>query len=378
MNTYVKSERANLGGAVKQGAAWVSPTKTCVCGGVGCDLCRTESFVRPQFFAGQLLTEEDLQLFGDYVAAKNRLHNRHFFGEGIVCGLEVTCHPCGGGTVIVHPGYALDCCGNDIVLSCTQTLDINAMVRELRIKLLGGYDCGDPCKDKGKEPCGDDKASTTGKPSKGNDTGHSDTAREYCLYVRYCEELTDPITPYTTDEPCGAQICQPTRVREEVRFELRCREEDKRPDDLLTRICCCLGDLDSTEKSMVDSQWHRSYVRQIRTAVDAIKTDPTPPFTDEHVLALEAATTKLQTLIAQQTSEKCGLKKRFRPVVNAALDVASLVARFSSQDQETQRTLLEGHKNLQAKLMTASHAFHLAKGQISAELIKKTTVANLA
>src|SRR4029079_11311027 len=78
-------------------------------------------------------------------AAKNRLHNRYLFGQGVVCGFEVTCQPCGGGKVVVHPGYALDCCGNDVVLSCAQTLDVNALVRDLRQRLLGGYDCGDPC-----------------------------------------------------------------------------------------------------------------------------------------------------------------------------------------------------------------------------------------
>src|SRR5262249_2479144 len=116
----------------------------CSCGGAGCGICQSQIFVRPRFFAGQLLTEDDLQQLGDYVVAKNRLHNRFLFGEGVVCGLEVTCHPCGDGQVIVHPGYALDCCGNDITLACPQPLDINAMVRELRRKLLGA-DCGDPC-----------------------------------------------------------------------------------------------------------------------------------------------------------------------------------------------------------------------------------------
>jgi hypothetical protein len=72
------------------------------------------AFVRPRFFAGQLLTEDDLEALSGYVTAKSRLHNRHLFGAGVVCGLQVTCDPCGGGTVRVAPGYALDCCGNDI------------------------------------------------------------------------------------------------------------------------------------------------------------------------------------------------------------------------------------------------------------------------
>jgi len=101
--------------------------------------------VRPRFFAGQLLTEDDLQSLEDYVLAKNRLHNRHLFGAGVVCGLEVLCDPCGDGHVAVQPGYALDCCGNDIALDCRISLDINALVRSLRRDQLGGHDCGDPC-----------------------------------------------------------------------------------------------------------------------------------------------------------------------------------------------------------------------------------------
>src|SRR5438309_1287188 len=93
-------------------------TSSCACGGTGCMMCRTQLYVRPQFFAGQLLTEDDLQSLENYVVAKNRLHNSRLFGEGVVCGLQVLCHPCGDGRILVQPGYALDCCGNDIELSC--------------------------------------------------------------------------------------------------------------------------------------------------------------------------------------------------------------------------------------------------------------------
>src|SRR5688500_15059087 len=79
------------------------PKPVCpACGGLEC-LCR------PRFFAGQLLTEEDLNRLDHYIVAKHRLHNRHLFGTGVVCGLEVvcaTCTPTGNATVIVRPGYA--------------------------------------------------------------------------------------------------------------------------------------------------------------------------------------------------------------------------------------------------------------------------------
>lgn len=211
------------------GGSHGSASKTgCGCGGGcgGAGDCHGGAYVRPRFFAGQLLTEDDLQALGDYVVAKNRLHNRHFFGQGVVCGFEVTCDPCGGGEVVVHPGHALDCCGNDIVLACQKTLDVNVMVRDLRQRLLGGYDCGDPCKE---------------TDAAANREVASDR-HQYCLYVRYCEDLTDPVSPYATDEPCGAGGCEPTRVREGLRFELRCRDDAKPPETMIDRMLACIGD----------------------------------------------------------------------------------------------------------------------------------------
>jgi hypothetical protein len=65
-----------------------------------------------------------------------RFHNKHLHGWGIVCGLRVTCGPDGEGepraNVTVHPGYALDCEGNDIRLDDDATLDIMRMIAILQ------------------------------------------------------------------------------------------------------------------------------------------------------------------------------------------------------------------------------------------------------
>ena len=71
-----------------------------------------------RFFAGQLLTESELNTEQAYVIAKNRLHNRYLHGWGVVCGLEVVC-ACEG-FVHVKSGYAIDPCGNDIIV-CKDT-----------------------------------------------------------------------------------------------------------------------------------------------------------------------------------------------------------------------------------------------------------------
>jgi len=95
--------------------------------GCGCGTCtRCAGFtspVRPRFFAGQLLTDVELTALERYVIDKNRLHNRYLHGWGVVCGLEVACGDCGD-DLVVRPGYALDPCGNDVIVPSSQRIDI--------------------------------------------------------------------------------------------------------------------------------------------------------------------------------------------------------------------------------------------------------------
>ena len=71
-------------------------------------------FERPHFFTGKLLTADDLQREQDYFRGKSALHNRFLHGWGIVAGLGVTVDQ--ETTVVVSPGLALDCAGNELVL----------------------------------------------------------------------------------------------------------------------------------------------------------------------------------------------------------------------------------------------------------------------
>jgi hypothetical protein len=170
----------------------------CGCGGTCGGACAgatglvgSSAFVRPRFFAGMLLTEDDLQAIEDYALAKRRLTNRHMFGPGVVCGLDVDCDPCKPGWITVNPGYALDCCGNDIVVGCPESLDALVLLDDLRKKQ--GLDCGDPCEDQSE--------------------------RGYLLVVSYAEQPTDPVAPYVQDD-CAVGDCDFSRVREGYRFEL--------------------------------------------------------------------------------------------------------------------------------------------------------------
>jgi hypothetical protein len=184
----------------------------CGCGGLSKG---PSAFVRPRFFEGQLLTEEDLTLLIDYTTGKQKLHNRLMFGPGVVCGMEVDCDPCGGGSVAVLPGYALDCQGNDLVLSCKEKVDVGALVRELRVSSMG-VDCGDDCDEDG--------------------------SRRYGLFVRYEEQSIDPVAPYATEEPCPTPGCVPSRIREGLRFLVKCEPTDDHRYNPGTRLLAGVGD----------------------------------------------------------------------------------------------------------------------------------------
>ncbi|MCK9564174.1 MAG: hypothetical protein M0R02_15790, partial [Bacteroidales bacterium] len=93
------------------------------CGALEC-LCR------PRFFAGQLLSEQDLNRLDQYIRNKNRLHNRNQHGWGVVNGLLVVCDPCGD--IKVTQGYAVDPCGDDIVVCEDTRVNICELIRKCR------------------------------------------------------------------------------------------------------------------------------------------------------------------------------------------------------------------------------------------------------
>jgi len=70
---------------------------------------------RPVFFAGQLLTGDDLNAAQDVDAGLRRLHHRILHGWGIAAGLAVTGRR-GEVAVTLGAGYALDVAGRELVV----------------------------------------------------------------------------------------------------------------------------------------------------------------------------------------------------------------------------------------------------------------------
>jgi hypothetical protein len=83
------------------------------------------SLERTRYFTGQLLTAESLQQEQEYFLARLRRHNRFLHGWGVVTGLSVGLE--NGETVVVDPGLAIDCAGNEIVLSERTRIAIDAL-----------------------------------------------------------------------------------------------------------------------------------------------------------------------------------------------------------------------------------------------------------
>ncbi|WP_284741594.1 hypothetical protein [Amycolatopsis sp. RTGN1] len=280
------------------------PDCGCGCGG---SPAFPAAFVRPRFFAGQLLTEDDLGLLTDYVAGKDRLHNRMVSGPGVVCGLEVTCDSCAGGTVSVHPGHALDCCGNDIVLSCKEKVDVQALVRELRVS-SPGVSCGDPC---------------------------DDDQRHYGLFVRYEESMADPVSPFATEEPCPAPGCVPSRVQEGFRFVVKCDTADDHRYNPATKLLAQIGDKDAYERVRLLSRRLERYLDPMSVASSSstrtIRFDDADAvrYADNLRLLRDGGDEVTQPPVARQQTE----------YVRA---LASAIARYDTYDAA-------GQKDLQAK-----------------------------
>ncbi len=160
-------------------------TSSCGCAPATCGDCGgLECLCRPRFFAGQLLTDEDLTRLDSYITAKNRLHNRYLVGWGVACGLEVVCNPCDG-TVTVRPGYALSPCGDDIVVCNETSVDICSLIQQ--------------CKKREPRNC---QPSQTG--SSANDPCSS-TTEKWILSIHYDETQSRGVVPLKNTG--GAACC---------------------------------------------------------------------------------------------------------------------------------------------------------------------------
>lgn len=150
-----------------------TPNNPCCpsCGAVEC-LCR------PRFFAGQLLSEQDLNRLDQYIKNKNRLHVRNLHGWGVVNGLKVLCEPCS--SIKVTQGYAINPCGDDIVVCEATSVDICSLINKCKQSRMN-YDC---------KPTGH-----AGSSTKPNASSCEDVEEEWVLAIQYEEWPSRGVTP---------------------------------------------------------------------------------------------------------------------------------------------------------------------------------------
>lgn len=157
---------------------------------------------------------------------------RYRHGWGVVCGLDVTCsdpkHPSRccpddhGPRVYVNPGYAIDCCGNDLVLCEPLAVDLGDVCVP-----------DDPCKPRKKD-------SNTPPPASEKPTTGWTSLREGLfaanLTLRYGEELARGQQRLFRGKCADPDDCEHTRVYERpcVRVEVGALNEGcaSEPDQL--------------------------------------------------------------------------------------------------------------------------------------------------
>jgi hypothetical protein len=186
----------------------------CRCGCAPCEdvCCKPECVARPRFYCGQLLGEDDLTTLVAWSQAHLQ-RARYRDGWGIVCGLHVRCNPDKPMSLILGEGYAMDCCGRDIVVCQESWLDLSdACANEW-------------CVDPGNLHPSRSANSASGGNQKAQDDEDRASSSPFAdaivvdLYLHYCEEDSHP-EPTLDGCGCGQGTkCEPSRTQETYRVD---------------------------------------------------------------------------------------------------------------------------------------------------------------
>ncbi len=189
----------------KQNVSTKTHSKPCNCGCSECESvnCQLDCLVQPRFFHGQVLSDQDLTQLLHWTQSKLRL-NRFRDGWGVVCGLEVrcACDPKQPGKVTVLPGYALSCCGDDIIICEPQCVDLSVVFKDT------------------KDPCATPRRSTNDATTKPDPiqiplfSGLSSDVYKVDLFAHYDEVESEPKTTLGRGNCRELGQCENTRIRE--------------------------------------------------------------------------------------------------------------------------------------------------------------------
>ena len=149
--------------------------------------CDYNTYKRVRYFHGMLLTERDFQEEQLYRQEKRKLANRMLHGWGVVCGLGLKPTKPDSSKVIITPGMALDCLGNEIVVCSEYEVDLKKLP--------------DLCPD-------------TGAGAKDHCAERETKDCKYYVGIKYAEAPTDPVAVYLPGGSCEEKTCEYSRTRE--------------------------------------------------------------------------------------------------------------------------------------------------------------------
>jgi predicted flap endonuclease-1-like 5' DNA nuclease len=188
----------------------------CGCGPEKSTCCRLECLERPRFFCGQLLTDSDLSGLVDWTRDRLRLL-RYRDGWGVVCGLQVHCDPKRHGWITVGSGYAITCCGDDVIVCEDMPVDLRRYCNE------SDDPCGDLRRRLDKHEPREEGDATPYAHVRPNELHAVD------LFLKYREIETDPKTALGRGVCKEVGACEYGRVRESSGVDVRAvvsRERD--------------------------------------------------------------------------------------------------------------------------------------------------------
>lgn len=179
--------------------------------------CGSNRFKKVRYFHGMLMTDRDFREEQIYHNEKRKLLNRMLHGWGVVCGLGIKATCPESSKVIITPGFALDCCGNEIVVCEDFEVDLKQPVICEEEQ--------DPCADKNdQEEC------------------------KYYIAIKYHEAPTDRVPVYAPGDACEEKACDYSRTQEGFCVTLcetlpRCTPspEGVLEEDVIKDICKCIS-----------------------------------------------------------------------------------------------------------------------------------------
>jgi hypothetical protein len=176
--------------------------------------------VQPRFFCGQLLTDQDLTRLVTWTGDRLRLA-RYRDGWGVACGLEVRCDPRKPGGVLVGPGYAMSCCGEDVIVCEDTPLDLSSACQEAE----------DPCADlRPQKPTEQPATGAAGGTLGGfHPVGGDADLVAVDLTIGYHPEEAAFVTALAGGACNGSASCEHSQVKESFKLTVRQVQGDTDP-----------------------------------------------------------------------------------------------------------------------------------------------------